>query len=179
MKTVNHLQENKKMKYHVGATKNPLTKKWYVIITRSRAEKKTALELQGLGIEAYCPVSTQTSQWSDRKKKIEKPLIPSIIFVRIEENSRDLAYQSTSVARYLYWLGRPAVVLDAEIETMQEWLKSDHLDPKVEHLSPGDSISLPKGPFKGQKAIVREIRKTSIQLVLAEVGIKITISKPN
>lgn len=179
MKTGNHLHENKKIKQHDGATEEPINKKWFVIITRPRAEKKAALELQELGIEAYCPVSTHISQWSDRKKKIEKPLISSIIFVRIEENRRDLVYQCRGVARYLHWLGRPAVVLDAEIETMQEWLKSDHLDPKVEHLSPGDSVSIPKGPFKGQKAIVRETTKNSIQLVLAEVGIKITISKPN
>ena len=70
------------------------------------------------------------------------------------------------------------MVRDIEIMTMQKWLKSDHLDTKVEQLNPGDSVSIPKGPFKGQMAIVRETTNNSIQLVLTEVGIKISISKP-
>jgi transcriptional antiterminator RfaH len=178
MKTENNLQEKKEIKQHDGTTQEPFNKKWYVVITSPRAEKKAALELQEIGIEAYCPVSTHIRQWSDRKKKIEKPLISSIIFVRIEQNKRELVYQSRGVARYLYWLGRPAVVRDAEIETMQAWLKSDHLDPKVERLKPGDNISIHKGPFKGQKGIVQQTTNNSIQLILEEVGIKITISKP-
>jgi transcriptional antiterminator RfaH len=105
-------------------------------------------------------------------------LIPSIVFIKIEAHNRNLAFQSSGVARYLYWLEKPAVVNDLEIETMREWLTKGYLNPKIEHLKPGDRVSIANGPFKGQKAILRGATNNSMQLLLVEVGIKITITKP-
>ena len=160
------------------AIRDGSAKKWYVVITKARTEKKTAQDLQGVGVETYCPTRVRVKQWSDRKKKIIEPLIPSVIFVKIEEKKRDLVFQSSGVVRYLNWLGKPSVVRDEEIGTMRDWLKSGLLDPKVAHLKPGDNVSIDAGPFKGQKAILRETTNNSMQLILVALGIKITISKP-
>ena len=56
----------------IGAT----AEKWYVIKTLSRAEKKTAERMTAEGYKVYLPLQTTIKQWSDRKKKIEIPLIP-------------------------------------------------------------------------------------------------------
>lgn len=178
MKTEINPLENKETRCQNGAVKERVIKKWFVVITNSRAEQKVAQQIQELGIEAYCPTRVRIKQWSDRKKKITESLIPSIVFVKIEEDKRNLVFQSRGVARYLYWLERPAVVRDLEIETMREWLKKDYLDPKIEHLKPGDRVSIPNGPFKGQQAVLREASNNSMQLLLVEVGIKITITRP-
>ena len=53
---------------------------WYVLYTKSRQEKKVAESLQAIGIEAFCPLVTVVKQWSDRKKKVQLPLINSYIF---------------------------------------------------------------------------------------------------
>ena len=50
---------------------------WFAIYTRPKNEKKVAEQLFNLGIEVYCPMVTQMKQWSDRKKKVESPLISS------------------------------------------------------------------------------------------------------
>ena len=57
------------------------TKKWFVIKTRSRAEKKTVERLDLLGFTSYLPLQTTVKQWSGRKKKVKLPLIPGIAFV--------------------------------------------------------------------------------------------------
>ena len=178
MKTSVYKQEKREIIDKDAAIQIGSKEKWFVLVTKSRAEKKVAEDLQKLGLEAYCPTVVRVKEWSDRKKKIVIPLIPSIIFVKIEENKRDLLFQNRGVVRYLYWLGKPAVVGDAEIQTMQEWLKNGSLDPRVEHLKPGDRVSIDDGPFKGQKAILKETTKNSMQLLLVALGIKITISKP-
>jgi transcription antitermination factor NusG len=96
---------------------------WFAVYTKSRMEKKVALRLQEAGIEAYCPVSKKRKQWSDRKKWVEEPLFRSYVFVNI-----DLAKQSPIVRRtlgvvnFLYWLGKPAVIQDAEIMAIQQFL---------------------------------------------------------
>ena len=178
MKTRVYKQEEREIIDKDAAIQIGLKEKWFVVFTKSRAEKKVAEDLQKLGIEAYCPTRVRVKEWSDRKKKVVEPLIPSLVFVKIEEKKRDLVFQSVGVVRYLYWLGKPAVVRDVEIETMQKWLKNGSLDPKVEHLKPGDRVAIDAGPFKGQKAILKEASNNSMQLFLVELGVKITISRP-
>ena len=46
--------------------------------------------LNKIGIEAYCPVRIEMRQWSDRKKKIKTPLLPSMLLVKIPNNLREL-----------------------------------------------------------------------------------------
>jgi transcription antitermination factor NusG len=57
---------------------------WFVLYTQPRNEKKVAERLEKLGIKAYCPMTIQVRQWSDRKKKVEVPLLNSYVFVPIE-----------------------------------------------------------------------------------------------
>ena len=150
---------------------------WFVLYIKSQNEKKAAAQLAQLGITVYCPLVTQIRQWSDRKKKIETPLIPSYIFVKLEEKERELVFEVPGVVRYLFWLGKPAVVRDEEIETLQEWLKNDELDTRVVGLQPGDKMAISKGPFKGKEGIVQEVSKNRVQLILLELGMKITLTK--
>ena len=58
---------------------------WHVIHTKARHEKKVERDLLSLGIEAFCPIIEEYRVWSDRKKKIEKPALPSMILVRLDD----------------------------------------------------------------------------------------------
>ena len=58
---------------------------WFVIHTKPRFEKKVEERLLSLGIEAYCPTRKEIRLWSDRKKKIDIPVLPSMVLVRLEE----------------------------------------------------------------------------------------------
>ena len=51
------------------------TLKWFVLHTRSRAEKKVAERLTANNISVYLPLSIRKSHWSDRTKNITLPLI--------------------------------------------------------------------------------------------------------
>ena len=79
---------------------------WYVLHTKPRHEKKVEKDLLGIGIDAYCPKRTEYRVWSDRKKKIEKPLLPSMVLVRIDEKELNNVFYSNSVLRYMFWLGK-------------------------------------------------------------------------
>ena len=50
---------------------------WYAVYTRPRSEKKALITLSEDGYEVYLPLKKTLRQWSDRKKWIEFPLIPS------------------------------------------------------------------------------------------------------
>ena len=144
---------------------------WYVVYTKPKWEKKVAEQLHKLGIECYCPLTIQVSQWSDRKKKVEVPLFNSYVFVQLEESDRNLVFDSPGVVRYLFWLGKPAIVRDEEINTIKKWMSgSKPFDLTVSPYQKGDVIALESGPFSNQKAIVQEITNTHYVLVLESIG---------
>jgi transcription antitermination factor NusG len=150
---------------------------WFVIYTQPRNEKKVTEKLQNIGINVYCPLVTQIKQWSDRKKKIQVPLINSYVFVNVEENERDKVFQVNGVVRYLYWLGKPAIVRDEEIIALQEALIGIIASVEITGIKVGDTINIPTGPFKGKEGIVKKIKKHNLQLVLKELGVLITLTK--
>ena len=107
---------------------------------------------------------------------MEIPLIPGYIFVQLDENKRDLVFQVSGVVRYVFWLGKPAIVRNEEILILKEFMQNTRLEAKLESLKPGDVFSIPTGPFKGSEGIVKELDKNRIQLLLVGLGFKITKS---
>lgn len=144
---------------------------WYVVYTKPKWEKKVADKLQQLGIQCYCPLITQVKQWSDRKKKVEVPLFNSYVFVQIADSERSSVFQVAGVIRYLFWLGKPAIVKDEEITIIKTNLESPNVsDVSVSTLQVGDKIRLESGAFSNQNAIVQEVSNSYYTLVLETLG---------
>ena len=150
---------------------------WFALYTLPKNEKKVTERLQNIGIEAYCPMVTQVKQWSDRKKKVETPLISSYVFVNLEEKERNRVFDIHGIVRYLYWLGKPAIIQYHEIALLKDSLKGIFTSVDVQGLKPGDSLTISKGPFKGKEGVVSQVEKNKIRLVLKELGVLITMSK--
>lgn len=151
---------------------------WYVVYTKPKWEKKVADRLNEIGLTAYCPLITKISQWSDRKKKIQVPLFNSYIFVRIDEKDRNAIFEITGVIRYLFWLGKPAIVKESEIKAIQSWLSDpDIFEIMVNEWQKGDKIMLESGPFMSQSAIVKEVKHNFYVLVLESLGCVLKVGK--
>jgi transcriptional antiterminator RfaH len=150
---------------------------WFALYTRPKNEKKVAFCLEKIGIEAYCPMITQVKQWSDRKKKVEIPLINSYVFVKINDLDRHRVFEVPGVVRYLFWLGKPAIIQEHEILALKDSLNAIVSSVEVEGLKTGDVLTISKGPFIGKEGVVSQIEKNKIRLVLKELGVLITITK--
>jgi transcription antitermination factor NusG len=150
--------------------------KWYVVYTKPKGEKKVAEQLTRFGINCYCPLTQKEQQWSDRKKMVELPLFSHYVFVQLAEKDRNSVFAAPGVIRYLFWLGKHAIVKDAEIDTIKEWLSTE--DAEDISLTPyqiGDSLQLDSGPFSSQNAVVKEITKTHYILILESLGCTLTM----
>ena len=152
-------------------------KNWYVLYTKLNREKKVLLRLTELDMTVYCPMVTTMRQWSDRKKKIQAPLIPRIIFIQCSESDRDKVFEVSGTQHYLFWLGKPAIVKNSEIETMQEWLQGEISDSVVQELKKGDTYIVPNNVFNGREGIINEVSKNRVQIVLKELGLRVTITR--
>ena len=149
-----------------------LEKNWLAIYTKSRAEKKVEERLIKEGIQAYCPTYTNVKQWSDRKKKVILPLIPSYVFVKVDIKERQKVLMSQGVLNYVYWQGKPAIIRDKEISILQNQLTNRVIpEGKV-----GDFIQIKDGVFKGLEGTIKEIQTSKTIITLESLGITIHLS---
>ena len=125
--------------------------KWYAIYTRPRSEKKVYKLLVEYGYNAYLPLMTTVRQWSDRKKKVQLPLIPSYVFVNEAEKNLKNILSIHGVVNVLKHLKKPAVIKDYEIENLKILLQDTDNFNFVHDvkLKKGDSVIVEKGVFKG------------------------------
>jgi transcription antitermination factor NusG len=142
---------------------------WNVIYTKSRSEKKVEERLKNIGIEAYCPVRTEVKFWSDRKKSILVPVLPSMVLVKIEKNKRNQVFDIPGVVRYMFWLKKHAVVRDNEVDSLKLLLKSNNIiEQNVEAFNVGNEIKI--SSLEDQLGIIKKISKNQIWVVLKQLG---------
>ena len=142
---------------------------WHVIYTKPRAEKKVEERLNNFGIEAYCPVKQEVKQWSDRKKKILVPVLPSMVLVNIDEKERNKVFDIPGVVRYMFWLKKHAIVKDDEVASLKSLLSQNNMISKnTETLKLGENINVPG--FENQNGIIKKISNNQIWVVLKKLG---------
>ncbi len=146
---------------------------WQVLYTKPNFEISSANNLNSIGIEAYCPTYTQLKIYSDRKKKVTKPLLRSYIFVKVDQKNRNNVFNIPGILRFLFWLGKPAVVRDNEIELMKNNLSGIYDNILIKKLEIGSKYNIDNGPFKGQVGEVVQMSKNHIKLELASLGVKV------
>ena len=150
-------------------------KKWFVLYTKANQEIKVTEQLNKIGISCYCPTVTIIKQYSDRKKKVLKPLIPSYVFVFIEEGRRNDVFSVFGIVRYMFWLGKPATVRESEIELMREYLNGRYQSISITKFTRGQLYKISEGVFSGRIGKVIETQKNKIKLELQSLGIIVTL----
>ena len=151
--------------------------KWFVLYTKPNYELRVAEGINTLGINAYCPTFTQIKRYSDRKKKIQKPLLPSYVLVQLSELDRHMVFNIRGVVRYLFWLGKPAVVREEEITLLKKNLTGIFDEFTISKLSVGKEYTIPSGPLKGQTGNIKDVLKNKLRLELPSLGLFVTLSR--
>ena len=148
---------------------------WYVVYTKPRSEKKAQEQLLSMGINAYCPTRSQIKFWSDRKKRVDLPVLPSMVLVKIDDKDINRVFESPSVVRYMFWLGKRAVVRQSEIDVLKKYLNRSYnlKSSKSFDLNVGDNFSLPS--FNDEKGIVSRISNNNIWIYLKSIGFSVKL----
>lgn len=139
---------------------NTNEKYWYVVYTRSRAEKKVWKELQIQDIESFLPLQKKLRQWKDRKKWVETPLLSGYCFVHISRADYDRVLQTTNVVCYITFEGKAAIVRDDQITALQTMLRQNDFEVEISPASfeKGKKVEIIEGPLLGMRGELVEIR---------------------
>ena len=153
------------------------TEEWFVLYTKTNTSKNLAQQLNNAGIVAYCPTKIEVRQWSDRKKKVEVPVLPSMILVKSKESERSIVFEFNGAIRYLFWNRKPAIVSQKEIEALRDSLEGKNVvSTEVEAIKPGQKIDLSELGFKGQEGKVKYISGNKCWVVLESLGFVVKIN---
>ena len=129
------------------------SKFWIGAYTKPNCERKVAQQLESLGIEVYVPLQKETHQWSDRKKQIDRVVIPMTIFAHIDETQESLISRSSLVLRTLSMPGlrKAHHIPDKQIDKLKFVLgQSDVPVDFVQHVPKvGDKLRIVRGKLMG------------------------------
>ena len=143
-----------------------MIEKWFVLCTKPRNELKVLNRLISLGIDAYTPSRIELRQWSDRKKKVLVPLLPSMVLVRLDEKEVQKVFDIPGVVRYLFEHGTRAVVSNEEVQAMQMYLENIHTLNK-QGLAEGGTVQV---PLLDQEAILLSVKGKKCIAQLKKLG---------
>ena len=126
---------------------------WIAALVQMNCERKSAEKLSKLGISNYVPIQEEIHQWSDRRKKITRVVIPMVVFVRVDEIERNLVRDLSFIYKLITYPGQsqPAIIPDSQISQLQFMVDNskDQIVFKESSLCIGDTIQVIRGPLKG------------------------------
>ncbi|MEA4918545.1 UpxY family transcription antiterminator [Proteiniphilum sp.] len=150
-------------------------KRWLAAYVKMHHEKKVRDRLTAMGIESFLPVQVELRQWSDRKKKVERVLIPMMIFVHVDMAEQREVITLPSILHYLTLRGehRPAEIPEEQMDRFRFML--DYSDSEVnfntDDLQPGEKVRVIKGPLSGLEGELMTIEgKSRIAIRIHQLG---------
>ena len=124
--------------------------KWFAIYTTPRSEKQVCQRLTDEGLETFLPLQKTYRIWSDRKKLIYKPLLPSYLFVRTVQRNFHQIWQVTGVVRLVSFEGKPVPIPQKQIDNLRLLVDSDaRIEVTSENFEKGDNVEVVSGSLAG------------------------------
>lgn len=156
--------------------------RWYAAYTSANHEKRVALQLRQRAIEHFLPQYQSVRRWKDRRMKLELPLFPGYVFVRLPLRDRLCVLQIPGVARLVGFNGRPAALPKEEVEALKRGLQEGlHAQPHP-YLTVGQRVRIKRGPLTGLEGILLRWRgnwRVVLSLDLIQRAISVDIDAVN
>jgi transcription termination/antitermination protein NusG len=156
-----------------------INKHWIAVYTRPRWEKKVSQLLTNKNVENYCPLNKVVRQWSDRKKVVLEPLFTSYVFVNAGIDEYLSIKKTDGVINFVYWLGKPAIIKNTEIESIKSFL-TDYTDVELEKIDVNinEEVKIIHGPLFSMKGKVIEVQFNYVKVMLPSIGYSLVAKVP-
>lgn len=131
--------------------------------------------LKSRAIDHYCPLNRVNKQWSDRKKVVMEPLFKGYVFIATDDNHKWEIKQIDGILNYVYWLGKPAVVKEEEIQTIRKFLQEfNDVEVRNKKLSVDDKVVIKQGVMMNYKGIIVEVSGAKARVKIESMGIELS-----
>jgi transcription antitermination factor NusG len=152
--------------------------RWYAAYTCAKHEKLVAAELGARAVEHFLPLYSSVRRWKDRRVRLDLPLFPGYVFVRLALRDKLRVLQIPAVARLVGFNGQPAALSDDEMEVLQRGLTAQLQAEPHPYLAVGRRVRVVSGPLTGLEGII--VRKKnrfrfviSLNLIMRSVSVEL------
>lgn len=137
----------------------PEIARWYAVFTLPQNEKSASKQLELREIDAFLPTYESLRVWKNRQRvKLELPLFPSYLFVRICRSQRSRVLAAPGVLRIVGNHREPIPVPDTTINFLRSGLFAKSIEPYSE-LVVGERVRIRSGPMQGLEGVL--VRKNN------------------
>lgn len=155
---------------------------WYVMRTKPRQEKAVRTELQSFGVELYLPTTTDYHYYGHgRKKKIESPVLPSMVFVHVEADDRFAVVNNLKhEVRYLVDRNTNSsmVVSDKQMQDFMRVCNTPEVKLECVEFAVGDKVTINGGAFDGLQGVVSSIKGQKRFIIVLDGIANIAVDLP-
>ena len=150
-------------------------KRWIAALVQMCTEKKVGERLTKLGVENYVPTQTEIRQWSDRKKKVERVVIPMVVFVHTDEKTERSLRMHSFIRKILTYPGQTnaAVIPDDQIDRLKFMLRQSDspVEMMEQHLQVGDKVHIVRGALQGLEGeLYKNVDKSMVAIHIEALG---------
>jgi transcription antitermination factor NusG len=133
--------------------------KWYAAYTRAHHEKRVAEQLARRSVESFLPLYESVRRWKDRRVRLQLPLFPGYVFVRMAARDRLKVQQVPGVAHLVGFGGQLTAVPEEDIQAIRACLASPLGVQPHRYLKRGQRVTVTSGPLAGLTGIVVRQKK--------------------
>lgn len=134
--------------------------KWYVLFVRSNQEKRVAHRLSGRSVEHFLPCYESLRHWKDRRVRLQTPLFPGYVFVRLPLLERLRVLTLPNVVSLVGPRNSPSTVSDDEIAWIRQGIEHGRAEP-YDCLSEGQRVVIRGGVMSGMEGILLRARNST------------------
>jgi transcription antitermination factor NusG len=141
---------------------------WYAIYTRAHHEKRVAAELGARSVEHFLPLYSSLRRWKQRRVRLDLPLFPGYVFVRIALGQRLRVLEIPSVVRLVGFRGLPAALPEDEIAALRRGFSTSgrsRAEP-CPRWAAGRRVRITGGPFAGLCGVMKRC-KAGLRVVVS------------
>lgn len=126
---------------------------WVATLVQMCTERKVGEKLSKLNIENWVPTQSEVHQWSDRKKRILRVVIPMVVFVKVDEIEETQLKSLSFINKILSYPGekKAAIIPEEQIERLKFMLKNAESNVELDNnqLQIGEQVRITRGSLKG------------------------------
>jgi len=139
--------------------------RWFALYTMPKSEQSVRRVLDIRQIESFCPTFEVQKVWRNRQRvKIQRPLFPSYLFIRIVPRQRSLVLSTPNALRIVGDRRGPSSIPDQEIEFLRSDLCRRRGEP-YRDLVIGTRVRICSGPMEGLEGTLVQ-KRNSLRFVL-------------
>lgn len=139
---------------------------WWGVQVRVGRESLAATHLKLRGYEIFLPSYIEHRRWSDRTKKVERPLFEGYLFCHLSQMTVGNVITAPAVVRILGDSRGPLPIPASEIDAVQRIVETRLRTSPLPFVRVGQRIRVEAGPLHGLEGIVLG-KKSNRRLVVS------------